>query len=187
MARKVCRFQVLYIVLCLKILTPISTGAFLIQRSISHKALLKESRFDESRKDFTEPKSGLRPLDPSDLEIIAGCERKSSLAENDELCTVNNDPRKRQTIFPFVNMIRVAGNYIANHLNTLSVLHIPGHLLEWDGFPSLMEDIALTWLLGMKIVIVVGMLFFPHVNSGLLLSGFMLYFVYLCKQVVAIK
>jgi amino-acid N-acetyltransferase len=36
------------------------------------------------------------------------------------------------------------------------VLHIPGQLLEWSGFPSLMEDIALTWLLGMKIVIVVG-------------------------------
>jgi len=132
-------------------------GAFVIQKSSSHvDVLLKETTsLDEPQKEFFEPISGLRPLDPSELEIIVGCERQAS---NSASCSIiNNDPRKQsKTIFPFVNMIRVAGNYIANHRNTLSVLHIPGHLLEWDGFPSLMEDIALTWLLGMKIVIVVG-------------------------------
>ena len=142
--RKVFRFRLLHLLLTLMILTPISTVAFIIHQS-SFRRELRESRYDEPQKDF-EPKSGLQPLDPSDLEIIAGCDRTSSLEERDETCNVNQDPRKRETIFPFVNMIRVAGNYIANHRNTLSVLHIPGHLLEWDGFPSLMEDIALTWL-----------------------------------------
>jgi hypothetical protein len=136
--------------------------AFIIHKSSSPKGLLlKESTsLDEPHKEYFEPTSGLRPLDPSELEIIIDCEnrlRKNS-AESDLSCNIiNNDPRKqRATIFPFVNMIRVAGNYIANHRNSLSVLHIPGHLLEWDGFPILIEDIALTWLLGMKIVIVVG-------------------------------
>lgn len=56
----------------------------------------------------------------------------------------------------FVKMFRGSANYIANHRNTLAVYHIPGELLEWDGFKDLMDDIALTWLLGMKIVIVMG-------------------------------
>lgn len=150
--------RLLYI-LMLSLHARISTEAFVINKYSFHgRFWLRESTLDEPQKDFFEPKSGLRPLDPSELEIV-GCERKTSLGEHDELCNINDDPRKRQTIFPFVNMIRVAGNYIANHRNTLSVLHIPGHLLEWDGFSNLMEDIALTWLLGMKIVIVVGKFF----------------------------
>lgn len=56
----------------------------------------------------------------------------------------------------FVNMFRGSANYIANHRNTIVVYHIPGDLLEWEGFSDLMDDIALTWLLGMKPVIVVG-------------------------------
>jgi hypothetical protein len=151
-----CIIQLLYSLLLI-VQTSISTEAFVIHSSLFRGRIsLRESTLDEPQKEFFEPKSGLRPLDPSELEIILDCERQVRSSESDVPCNVNNAPQKRQTIFPFVNMIRVAGNYIANHRNTLSVLHIPGHLLEWDGFPSLMEDIALTWLLGMKIVIVVG-------------------------------
>lgn len=60
---------------------------------------------------------------------------------------------------PFVSMFRGSANYIANHRNTLAVYHIPGGLLDQPGnnvFRDLMNDIALTWLLGMKIVLVVG-------------------------------
>jgi len=56
----------------------------------------------------------------------------------------------------FVKMFRGSASYIANHRGTLAVYHIPGELLAWEGFPGLMDDIALTWLLGMKIVIVAG-------------------------------
>jgi len=58
--------------------------------------------------------------------------------------------------FPFVDMLRHSVPYISNHRNTLVVYHISGDLIEWDGFPSLMDDIALTKLLGMNIVIVAG-------------------------------
>jgi len=56
----------------------------------------------------------------------------------------------------FVKMFRGSASYIANHRSTLAVYHIPGELLAWEGFPGLMDDIALTWLLGMKIVLVAG-------------------------------
>jgi hypothetical protein len=56
----------------------------------------------------------------------------------------------------FVKMFRGSASYIANHRGTIAVYHIPGELLAWDGFPGLMDDIALTWLLGMKIVLVAG-------------------------------
>jgi amino-acid N-acetyltransferase len=66
-------------------------------------------------------------------------------------------------MLPFVNMFRGSANYIANHRNTVAVYHIPGRLLsdkntqhEESVFRDLMNDVALTWLLGMKIVIVVG-------------------------------
>ena len=56
----------------------------------------------------------------------------------------------------FVKMFRGSASYIANHRGTTAVYHIPGELLSWEGFPGLMDDIALTWLLGMKIVLVAG-------------------------------
>jgi amino-acid N-acetyltransferase len=57
----------------------------------------------------------------------------------------------------FVNMFRGSANYIANHRATTAVYHIPGGILDQpENFRDLMSDIALTWLLGMKIVIVAG-------------------------------
>lgn len=60
---------------------------------------------------------------------------------------------------PFVSMFRGSANYIANHRNTCAVYHIPGGLLDLPDpnvFRDLMNDVALTWLLGMKVTIVVG-------------------------------
>jgi len=93
-------------------------------------------------------------LDPKALELVPRCD---SLAldddDEDELCLVTDTDFTR---YPFVNMIRGSGPYIALHRGELAVLHIPGDLLAWNGFEDLMDDIALCWLLGMKIVIVAG-------------------------------
>lgn len=58
----------------------------------------------------------------------------------------------------FIEMFRGSANYIASHRNKLAVFHIPGDLMDENptGFRDLMNDISLSWLLGMKIVIVVG-------------------------------
>jgi len=78
-------------------------------------------------------------IDPSQLEIVKSLSVEEDLPDG------------------FVHMFRGSANYIANHRNTLAVYHIPGSLLEMDDtFRDVMNDISLTWLLGMKIVIVVG-------------------------------
>jgi len=58
----------------------------------------------------------------------------------------------------FIDMFRGSANYIATHRNALAVFHIPGDLMDVNpaGFRDLMNDISLTWLLGMRIVIVAG-------------------------------
>jgi amino-acid N-acetyltransferase len=58
----------------------------------------------------------------------------------------------------FVEMFRGSASYIASHRNSLVVFHIPGDLIDENPatFRDLMNDISLTWLLGMKVVIVAG-------------------------------
>jgi amino-acid N-acetyltransferase len=92
-------------------------------------------------------------IDPADILISL------------EPTIVDTTPKSKQSQsdllqrLPFVNMFRGSANYIANHRNTVAVYHVPGGLISGDTdavFRDLMNDIALTWLLGMKIVIVVG-------------------------------
>jgi len=83
-------------------------------------------------------------IDPSSIEIVEMDTEQSAKEAQDRV---------------FVNMFRGSANYIANHRNTMAVYHIPGGLLDSDDpnlCRDLMNDIALTWLLGMKIVLVVG-------------------------------
>jgi hypothetical protein len=94
--------------------------------------------------------SDILSIDPADIEIVT---IDTPVEE-----TVVMEPDMIQRL-PFVSMFRGSANYIANHRNTLAVYHIPGGLLDMPDanvFRDLMNDIALTWLLGMKIVLVVG-------------------------------
>ena len=103
-------------------------------------------------------------IDPSTIEIVPF----SELAQEGEVYggpsldpafANNNSTGILPTTAPlnFVSMFRGSANYIANHRDTVVVFHIPGDLLSWDGFVSnLMDDIALTWLLGVKPIIVIG-------------------------------
>jgi len=71
--------------------------------------------------------------------------------------TIEKNFRDNSGRYGFVKMFRGSANYIANHRATLAVYHIPGGALDQkENFRDLMSDIALTWLLGMKIVLVAG-------------------------------
>jgi amino-acid N-acetyltransferase len=100
-----------------------------------------------------QPQPQLQPN--GDVDTITTTAEAAHNANN-----VNTDANVQSNISPnlsnFVNMFRGSANYIANHRNTIVVYHIPGDLLDWDGFSDLMDDIALTWLLGIKPVIVIG-------------------------------
>ena len=108
-------------------------------------------------------------LDPSDIEFIpvkqsffssppAGLIQKP----NDFMTAPTHDTMEtiHKGTNQFVNMFRGSAAYIASHRNAVVVYHIPGEFLDTysnkEGFADLMDDIALTWLLGMKIVLVVG-------------------------------
>ncbi|KAL3941027.1 MAG: hypothetical protein SGARI_000739 [Bacillariaceae sp.] len=91
---------------------------------------------------------------PSDIDIYQ--RNMSHIAELDECPIVNvGDMFSNRH---FVDMFRGSANYIASHRNSLVVFHIPGDLMDEnpETFRDLMNDISLTWLLGMKIVIVAG-------------------------------
>jgi len=93
--------------------------------------------------------SSVLAIDPEDVKVI-------SIAHNETDAPMEADMIRR---LPFVKMFRGSANYIANHRSTSAVYHIPGGLLDLPDpnvFKDLMNDIALTWLLGMNVVLVAG-------------------------------
>lgn len=59
--------------------------------------------------------------------------------------------------YPFAMMMQGSAPYIAAHAGQTAVFHIPGDLLDTQKQAnSLFNDMALAWLLGMKIVVVIG-------------------------------
>lgn len=99
--------------------------------------------------------SAILSIDPTTVEIVT-VDANLQDADSAQL----QMPVDAMQRLPFVNMFRGSANYIANHRNTLAIYHIPGGLLDLPVdstvFRDLMNDIALTWLLGMKVVLVVG-------------------------------
>lgn len=107
----------------------------------------------------SKPPSKLLSIDPTSIEILPLDEVKEDdgvLSEEEELRHSIMDSLRDPASGSFVKMFRGSASYIANHRSTLAVYHVPGELLAWEGFGGLMDDIALTWLLGMKIVLVAG-------------------------------
>lgn len=98
--------------------------------------------------------SDILSISPSDIDFVPAGTPWDPFAQKPIYegvqSTVESGPN------PFVKMFRGSAVYIASHRNSVAVYHIPGEFLEYSGFADLMDDIALTWLLGMKIVIVVG-------------------------------
>lgn len=93
--------------------------------------------------------TNLPTADPAAIEIVP---QEVSSQIDEDLFEESSDA----AMYPFVNMLRGSGRYIADHQGETCVFHIPGEMLESEGFDTLMDDIALAWLLGLKIVIVAG-------------------------------
>ncbi len=69
----------------------------------------------------------------------------------------SNESAEYPTEYPFVSLLRDSSPYIVNHRHSTIVYHIPGDLISNQArFVSVMDDISLTYLFGMKIVICVG-------------------------------
>ena len=91
--------------------------------------------------------------DPSQLEIVSMCTAgigNTQDVQDQDRCILPSD-------YPFVSLLRDSSPYIINHRLSTIVFHLPGDLIsDAVKFNSVVDDIALTWLFGMKIVIVIG-------------------------------
>ncbi|KAG7356340.1 N-acetylglutamate synthase [Nitzschia inconspicua] len=101
-----------------------------------------------------EDKVSVLSIDPAVVDIY---ERNITNADKLDECSIFNVGDMFSNRH-FVEMFRGSANYIASHRNSLVVYHIPGDLMDEhpDTFRDLMNDISLTWLMGMRIVIVAG-------------------------------
>ena len=120
------------------------------ESNISNTAATQSS---PSQQDTFSFQQSVLNIPPEDIELV-------KLSDNDSGSGIT--PPITDTSTDFVSMFRGSANYIANHRNTVAVIHIPGGLLEdrpsysSSFFKDLMNDVALMWLLGMKPVLVVG-------------------------------
>ena len=69
---------------------------------------------------------------------------------------MTNEEMVKISPYPFASLLQGSARYIAAHQGETAVFHIPGDLIETPGFGNLLDDIAIAWLLGIKIVLVVG-------------------------------
>jgi len=100
--------------------------------------------------------SDVLTADVEALELISMCQAdfdatySTDVSSSEESCLLPTD-------YPFVSLLRDSSPYIVNHRHSTIVYHIPGDLIsDVEKFNSVMDDIALTWLFGMKIVLCVG-------------------------------
>lgn len=58
--------------------------------------------------------------------------------------------------YPFAGMLRNSAPYIADHSQRTAVFYIPGNFVDSPDVSALLGDVCLSWMLGLKIVIIVG-------------------------------
>eukprot|EP00548_Thalassiothrix_antarctica_P014613 CAMPEP_0194174810 /NCGR_PEP_ID=MMETSP0154-20130528/8950_1 /TAXON_ID=1049557 /ORGANISM="Thalassiothrix antarctica, Strain L6-D1" /LENGTH=362 /DNA_ID=CAMNT_0038888387 /DNA_START=286 /DNA_END=1374 /DNA_ORIENTATION=+ len=75
------------------------------------------------------------------------------------------------SIHPFAGILRQTARFIADHQHRTAVFYVPRDYIERiEEFSNLMGDIALSWKLGLKIILIVGCSF--DVNSCSLKNDF---------------
>mmetsp|Transcript_15242 Transcript_15242/g.23721 ORF Transcript_15242/g.23721 Transcript_15242/m.23721 type:complete len:535 (+) Transcript_15242:154-1758(+) len=91
---------------------------------------------------------------PSDGYFVPVADGSHECYVDDEDCLSREELKSELTGSPFVNMIRGSAPYIAGHRGETAVLYLPGDVVESDTFSGLVDDIALSWLMGLKIILV---------------------------------
>jgi acetylglutamate kinase len=94
-------------------------------------------------------------LGTASTSIAADSNSSSSNKNRDDASSLQN------SVHPFALMMQQPARYIAQHWGKTVVFHIPGNLMEDNSTRSsnidkLLGDLAMAWILGMKIVVVMG-------------------------------
>lgn len=132
-------------------------------------------------------KDGILPTaDPSQIEFVTPdtvlSKENGDIDINDaekamiDAWMSNMNPQGNIGHYPFAAMMQGSGRYIANHAGKIAVFHIPGDILDATTTVSsssqkkycdaLLQDIALCWLLDMKIIIVVAVQYSAAVQNS---------------------
>jgi len=91
--------------------------------------------------------------DPSLVEFASSAEFRKETASD----VIPPELLETGSEYPFALMMRGSAQYISAHAGETAVFHIPGEIIDDDkASNSLFSDMALAWLLGMKLVVVVG-------------------------------
>mmetsp|Transcript_21152 Transcript_21152/g.29898 ORF Transcript_21152/g.29898 Transcript_21152/m.29898 type:complete len:513 (+) Transcript_21152:326-1864(+) len=93
---------------------------------------------------------------PSDGYFVPVADGSHECYVEDEDCLTREELKSGLTGSPFVNMIRGSAPYIAGHRGETAVLYLPGDVVESDTFSGLVDDIALSWLMGLRFILVLG-------------------------------
>jgi acetylglutamate kinase len=109
-------------------------------------------------------KDGILPTaDPSQIEFVTPdivLKHDDEVLEKSMLDAWTNTMMNGNGHYPFAAMMQGSAPYIANHAGKVAVFHIPGDIFEPKTAShygdALLQDIALCWLLDMKIVIIVA-------------------------------
>lgn len=80
----------------------------------------------------------------------------TTVVKPSHICNAETDLHMRRVSRTFVDTFRMSSPYINAHQGLIFVIHIPGALLEENLFSSVMEDIALMRVVGIKLVLVLG-------------------------------
>ncbi|GKY99744.1 hypothetical protein MPSEU_000928300 [Mayamaea pseudoterrestris] len=114
--------------------------------------------------EYTEKLQKLLSLDPSQVEfvnveqdfLLRAAEESSRQLESFD---TDNTSTGSSSNYPFAKMMHLCAPYIASHSDQTAVIHIPGEILDASNgkeADQLFSDMALAWLLGMKLVLVTG-------------------------------
>lgn len=87
--------------------------------------------------------------DPSLIEFADSSDFRQEPVDSDDLDLYNSP-------YPLAAMMQTSARYIASHAGQVAVFHLSGDLLERESTDNIISDMALAWLLGMKLVLVVG-------------------------------
>lgn len=80
----------------------------------------------------------------------------SEAATSQRICIGSHDVYSMRVEEAFVETFRMSSPYINAHQGLVFVIHIPGSLIGEKLFASVMEDIALMRVVGIKLVLVIG-------------------------------
>lgn len=133
-------------------------GAGLINGAAFESALLHP---DENRIKYTAlVQDGILPTaDPAQVEFVTPemvLQRDKTSEQALLAAWMNAANANGNGHYPFAAMMQGSGPYIADHAGKVAVFHIPAEIIESTHCDALLQDMALCWLLDMKIVIVVA-------------------------------